>query len=93
MARKKEEEPDPLILLLASKVLRYEKSLAFQKLYYRMKLLENENFKEKQAFDKICAYSRDATKIDVVALKCFLQSLPLPNLSTLSILEKVKKRH
>ena len=93
MARKGTSEPDSLILLLASKILRYEKSLAFQKIYFRNKLLENEAFKEKQAFDKICAFSRDATRIDMVALKCFLQSLSLPNLSTLTILEKVKKCH
>ena len=55
-------------------------------------MINNKEFNEKYVFDNICAYSKDASKIDSTALKCFLQSHPVSNVSTLSVLEKAKKK-
>ena len=57
--RNTETEPDTLVLLLASKILRYEKSLAFQKLLYRQMLAEDEEFDVQTAYETLCGYSSE----------------------------------
>ena len=89
--RSTEHEPDTLVLLLASKIVRYETSLAFQKLLYRRLMANDKEFDLQCAYNTLCTYSNERKKIDMVAMKNFLGSLPLPTTSSLAFLEQARK--
>lgn len=86
------EEPTTQVRLLAADILSLESSLAFQKLFYRNNLsrYKYREFEPQGAFDKMCLYSEREGKVDMVAMKSFLETCKVPAGGTLAFMDDLR---
>jgi len=86
------QEPTTQVRLLATDILSLESSLAFQKLFYRNNLSRYKytEFEPQRAFDKMCSYSEREGKVDMVAMKSFLETCKVPARGTLAFMDDLR---
>jgi hypothetical protein len=86
--------------MLSQKIIMYEKSLAFLKLLFRRKLEQVLGFEPQFAFEYLCCFTeeqaglkQDQVKLDVTAIKNFLESSLVPKLSTMDFLDIARRNN